>query len=308
MHSMNEFLPTTPFDIYELALFRLVVQNGSFTKAAAAAGLTQSAITRQVQGMEGSLGLRLLERTTRSVHATPAGEFLFRESGRVLGDVEQTLRRLREEFGGARKEVHVGVSRTVSLAYLPGFFHANVRKLPDVMCRVSYLRGTEVLKAIEENEMTLGVLALPRRLPRGLSVTHRFADAFALIAPIEVAEKFQALRRYRKARVDWLHAQNWLLIEEDSTTGCCLRAWMNRQGLKMDPTMQLDSFDLIINLVSLGMGISFVPIRALALYGRKRTIARLPLEHRFVRELVIVMRRRNDTPEHVVEFVRNVLF
>jgi DNA-binding transcriptional LysR family regulator len=83
---------------------------------------------------------------------------------------------------------------------------------------------------------------------------------------------------------------------------------MNRQGLKVEPAMQLDSFDLIINLVALAMGMSFVPIRALALYGRKRTIVRLPFEDRFVRELVIVMRRRSDTPEHVVQFVRNVLF
>ena len=49
---MNDFLATTPFDIYELSLFRLVAQHGSFTKAAEIAGLTQSAITRQMQGME----------------------------------------------------------------------------------------------------------------------------------------------------------------------------------------------------------------------------------------------------------------
>ena len=42
---------------------------------------------------------------------------------------------------------------------------------------------------------------------------------------------------------------------------------MRRQGCRVQPTMQLDNFDLIINLVALGMGISFVPIRALALYG-----------------------------------------
>jgi len=45
-----------------------------------------------------------------------------------------------------------------------------------------------------------------------------------------------------------------------------VRAWMKRQGWRIEPTMQLDNFDLIINLVSLGMGISFVPIRALALW------------------------------------------
>ncbi len=119
---MNDYLATTPFDLYELNLFHLVVKHRSFTKAAAMAGLTQSAITRQIKGMEDSLGLELLERTTRSVHATAAGEFLYQESARLLGDVGYTLQRLREDYAGARKEISVGVSRTIALSYLPGFF------------------------------------------------------------------------------------------------------------------------------------------------------------------------------------------
>jgi len=59
MRYMNEFLATAPFDLYELFLFRLVVQEGSFTRAAQRAGLTQSAITRQIQGME-DLDVRVL--------------------------------------------------------------------------------------------------------------------------------------------------------------------------------------------------------------------------------------------------------
>src|SRR5882672_8994567 len=101
---MHQFLATVPFDLYELALFHLVVKHRSFTKAAELAGLTQSAITRQMQGVESSLDIQLLERTTRTVRLTPAGEFLFRESTRLLGDVEQSLRQLAQEFAGARKE------------------------------------------------------------------------------------------------------------------------------------------------------------------------------------------------------------
>ena len=304
---MNEFLATTPFDIYELSLFRLVVKHGSFTKAAEIAGLTQSAITRQIQGMENSLGLELLERTTRRVRTTPAGEFLFLESAHIIGDVDQTLRRLREEFAGARKEVRVGVSRTVALAYMPGFFHANLRRLPQVGCHVSYQRSTEVLAALEAGELDVGVLSPPKRLPRSLRVTHRFDDAFTLLAPKQPAASYRALTKSPKSLRDWLGKQNWLLIEDGSNTGQRLRAWMKTQGLHIEPTMQLDSFDLIINLVSLGMGVSFVPIRALALYGRKRTLQRLPMRERFVRQLIVAL-RHGKTPEHLAQFVDNVLF
>ncbi|MEI9998841.1 MAG: hypothetical protein WDO13_06580 [Verrucomicrobiota bacterium] len=59
---------------------------------------------------------------------TEAGQFLLRESTPVLGDVDLLLRRLKEEYANAPREVRVGVSRSVSLAYLPGFFAANVRQ------------------------------------------------------------------------------------------------------------------------------------------------------------------------------------
>ena len=72
--------------------------------------------------------------------------------------------------------------------------------------------------------------------------------------------------------------------------------------------MQLDNFDLIINLVSLGMGASFVPIRALALYAQKRAFLRIPLPVRFTRQLVVVVRKHRKMPAHLEQFIANVLF
>ena len=305
---MNDFLATSPFDLYELSLFNLVVKHRSFTKAAEAAGITQSAITRQMQGMENSLGIDLLERTTRSVRVTQAGEFLFRESAQLLGDVDQSLRRLKEEFANARKEVRIGVSRSIGLAYLPGFFHANIRKQNQVSYRVSYQSSSDILSALETNELDLGVVCPPPRLPRTLTITHRFKDAFTLIAPTKLAAEFQSLPKSKTARLGWLSKQSWLLIEESTNTGRELRRWMTRFGLKVDPAMQLDSFDLIVTLVSLGMGIGFVPMRALALYGRKSTLTRLSLKDRFERELVVVTRKHRKQPAHITQFVENILF
>jgi len=305
---MHQFIATVPFDLYELALFHLVVKHRSFTKAAQLAGLTQSAITRQMQGMENSLGLDLLERTTRSVRVTIAGEFLFQESARLLGDVEQTLTRLREEFTGARKEVRVGVSRSVGLAYLPGLLHANLRRQPDVACRVSHQPSNEILMALEANELDMGVLCPPGRLSRTVQVTHRFQDDFTLIATAALAAHYATLPKSRKARDSWLTSQSWLLLTDTSNTGQRLGAWMARQGWQFEPTMQLDNFDLIINLVALGMGVSFVPVRALALYGQKKTIRRVPLPEKFTRELVVVVRRHRKLPAHLSQFVGNVLF
>lgn len=307
MHNMNRFLGTVPFDLYELALFQLIVKHRNFTKAAEMAGLTQSALTRQIQGVESSLGIQLLERTTRTVRVTPAGEFLYHEATRLLGRVEHSLEHLAQEYAGARKEVRVDVSRTIGLAYLPGFFHANLRRLPQLGYRVACQSSDEILTGLEANEQDVGVLCPPKRLPKTLRVTHRFQDAFTLIAPARSESQPAALAK-GKPRMEWLKQQNWLLIEERSNTGQQLRAWMRRQGWRIEPTMQLDNFDLIIKLVSLGMGASFVPIRALALYNQGQKIDRISLPSRFTRELVVVVRKHRKLPAHIEQFIANVLF
>lgn len=308
MPIMNELLTTAPFDLYELSLFHLVVKHCSFTKAAELAGLTQSAITRQMQGMEDSLGIDLLERTTRSVRVTKAGEFLFHESTKLLGDVDQSIRRLKEDYTNAKKEIRIGVSRSITPAYLPGFFHENLRLGLKASYRVAYQPSSDILSALEANELDLGVLCPPPRLPRTLTATHRFTDNFTLIASAATAEGFLKLSKSKATRTDWLKKQNWLLLEESTNTGRALSSWMKGNGLKIDPAMQLDSFDLIINLVSLGMGVSFVPIRALAIYGQKKNLTRLPLPDRFERQLVVAMRKHRKQPAHLAQFVDSILF
>lgn len=308
MRIMHEYLATAPFDLYELHLFHLVAKQGSFTKAAQIAGLTQSAITRQIQGMENSLGVNLFERTTRSVRLTEGGEFLLGESARLLGDVERSLQTLRVEFAGARKQVRVGVSRSISLAYMPGFFHANLKRMPDVACRVSHQSDESLLSALEANELDVAVMCPPVRLPRTIHMTRKFEDAFTLIAPVEVARTFNVAGYNRRKLQIWVAKQKWLVLEESSNTGRQLRSWISKQGWSVEPTMELDNFDLIVNLVSVGMGVSFVPMRALALYGQKRTFERIPLRERFTRELVVVVRKHRKTPRHIEQFVENILF
>jgi DNA-binding transcriptional LysR family regulator len=304
---MHRFLSTVPFDLYELALFNLVVKHRSFTKAAELAGLTQSAITRQIQGIENSLGVQLLERTTRTVKTTAAGGFLFQEAGRLLGDVERSLNHLTQEYAGAKKEIRVAVSQTIGLAYLPGFFHANLRRFPNIAYRVTHEPSEKIIAALEANDQDIGVMCPPARVPKTLRVTHRFDDAFSVIAPAGSTATLSECAGLR-TRIEWLKKQDWLLVGGDSNTGRQLRLWLRRNGWRIEPVMQLDNFDLIINLVALGMGVSFVPVRALALYTQRQKIRRIPLPHRFSRELVTMVRKNRRTPPHIEQFISNVLF
>lgn len=309
MPFMHEFPRDPGIDVYGLHLFRLVAEIGSFTRAGRLAGLTQSAITRQIQNVEARLGVPLLERTTRQVRPTPAGRFLLEQSARILGDVAHSVQRLREEFADAPKLVRVGVSRSIGLAYLPGFFTGFQRRHPQTLVQVSHGSSAEVLAALEARELDVALLCPPTRLAGAFEVTHRFADDFTLIVPAGLTLALDAGGPVDPAALGpALRGQRWLLPDRRSNTGRRLRTWLDEAGLSVRAAMELDSFDLIINLVALGLGVSFVPQRALPLYARRRKVRRVATAPRFSRELVVVTSRELPAREHVRQFVACILF
>ncbi len=78
-------------DLADITAFLAVAREGSFTKAAAQLGVSQSALSQTVRNLEARLGLRLLARTTRNVSPTEAGERLIQSVGPRLDEVEAEL-------------------------------------------------------------------------------------------------------------------------------------------------------------------------------------------------------------------------
>src|SRR3954465_6057551 len=83
-------------DLNDLAAFLAVAREGSFTRAAARLGVSQSALSQALRALEARLGLRLLTRTTRSVAPTEAGERLLQTLGPALDGIDDTLAELSE--------------------------------------------------------------------------------------------------------------------------------------------------------------------------------------------------------------------
>src|ERR1700735_3953199 len=78
-------------DLNEITAFLAVARSGSFTKAAAQLGVSQSALSQTIRNLEARLGLRLLSRTTRKVAPTEAGERLLQSVGPRLEEVEAEI-------------------------------------------------------------------------------------------------------------------------------------------------------------------------------------------------------------------------
>jgi DNA-binding transcriptional LysR family regulator len=298
-----------PLDLYGLGLLRMIERCGSITRAAAEAGLTQSALTRQVQGMESRLGVALFDRSTRRIQLTPAGLGLLTDTAGIMPLLDAALQNLDRGFLNAPREVRIGVSRSVALAHLPGLLHAHLRRAPDVKTTVEHMDSAVLISRVETGELDVGVLCPPPRLPPAVTVTHRMEDVFHLIAPAGTVPPGAGRPRSWTPRLTtWLERQQWLLVAGSTQTGTRLRRWLRQHGMEVAPAMEPDHFDIIIHLVALGLGMSLVPRRAIAGFARRRQLLRIPLPEEFQRTLAVIVPKGRQLPQHVRDFVDQILF
>jgi DNA-binding transcriptional LysR family regulator len=120
----------------DLSAFLVVAREGSFTKAAAKLGVSQSALSYTIKELEARLKLRLLMRTTRSVSATAAGERLLRNVGPRIEEIEgelAALSDLREKPSGT---IRITATEYATDAVLLPKLAKLLREYPDIKIEI----------------------------------------------------------------------------------------------------------------------------------------------------------------------------
>lgn len=128
-------------ELNDLAAFAVVATERSFTRAAARLGVTQSALSHTIRGLERRLGLQLLARTTKSVAPTAAGAALLKSLSPALEQIDRALNEVRtardRPAGRLRLAVSKSAAALVLLPKLPAFAAA----YPEVVLDVSTSTG-----------------------------------------------------------------------------------------------------------------------------------------------------------------------
>ena len=292
---MNE----PPFELREMNSFITVAEMGSFTEAARVVGLSQSALTRQIQSLEEKMGAQLLSRTTRAIRLTEAGKFFFGRCRQIASQVATASDGFAERFVNSAPSVRVGVCSTVSLAYLPGFFHGFRRHFPDNQIRLNQGRESELIAELDRCALDVAIVVQPSQLPPGTEITHSFEDVFMVIGPGDEEKPIDVAK---------LKQLSLIGIDTQTSTGKLINKWLAKQGIEQKPMMEFDHFDLVINSVSLGLGYALVPRRSLAIYTKNRKITRHPLKQSLSRHLCALARSESNRPAVIQAFIDNILF
>jgi LysR family transcriptional regulator, transcriptional activator of the cysJI operon len=243
-----------------LKTFQEIARLGSFSEVAKRLHVTQPAVSFQVQKLEQELGVKLIDRSQRSVELTEAGKRLLRFAQAVEGErdkMHRDLENMREEISG---DLHIGASTIPGEYILPSLLAKFKSLHPAVTIQVDIFDSLRVVEQIRENDYELGFCGV---VPEGLDLQYfkMAGDEIVLITHVEhpFANKQNILR-------EDLEGEPFIFREATSGTQRSLENLLEKSGVssgKLSPQLVLGSTQAVISAVAAGAGIAFISSLAL---------------------------------------------
>ncbi|MGH8782474.1 LysR family transcriptional regulator [Paraburkholderia sp.] len=265
----------------ELKTFVAVAQHGTFAAAGEHIGLTQSAVSAQMQRLEKHLGFVLFERTGRSATLNDAG----RETLALADDLLALYARLGRD-GGAEPggTLNVGAIASVQGSFLADALVRFRSASPGWRVRVVPGVSLNLLGQINGGEVELAaIIKPPFSLPPELEVRTLAREPFVLLVPSKLA---------RRPWRELLASESFIRYDRRSFGGGQVERFLRRLRVNVADAIELDELQGIAQLVARGLGVALVPLTA-GPATLPRGVKALDLgADTFTREIVLVERRR----------------
>lgn len=245
------------FDLNDLQAFRAVAEMGSFRKAAESIHLSQPAFSRRIEKLEEALGVRLLDRTTRSVSLTAVGREFDRKVQALLADLDATLLGIRGVAATRMSEVTVaGVPSTVyyHLSQVISRYH---QRFPRVRVKIIDASAGDVLAAVSGGEADFGLNFIGGQEPE-IEFRTLLEERF-----VAAVRRDHELARRRK--VSWSELAAYDFISVSRSSGNRLLIDQALAGLAQRPQsiFEAQHVTTLLGLVEAGLGVAAVPSLAM---------------------------------------------
>jgi DNA-binding transcriptional LysR family regulator len=144
-----------------LLSFLAVAEELNFTRAAERLHIAQPALSAQIRQLESQLGTRLLERTTRSVSLTPAGEVVLARGPEALAAYRGIWEAARRAAAGELGRLRLGYSHSTGYETAPELVTASRETHPEVEIETSVMSTSDVLRAVAAGQLDVGLARSP---------------------------------------------------------------------------------------------------------------------------------------------------
>jgi DNA-binding transcriptional LysR family regulator len=234
----------------DMRIFAQVMEAGSFTAAADRLGMSKQSVSRRLMQLEERLGVRLLNRSTRRLDATPLGQHYYQSALRLLGEVQQVEHDISGQAQALRGTLRVSAPLSFAMAHLGCLLTEFLQLHPQVDVELD-LSDRPVDLIGEGYDLALRIGALED----SSLIARRIAD---------VARVYCASPAYLEAR--GVPARPEALAEHDCLPYGHSRQvqWQFRQGgkvqtIQVSGRMRANNGELLRDAAIAGMGVTYLP-------------------------------------------------
>lgn len=285
-------------DLRQLRYLVALADERHFTRAAEREHVAQPALSQQIRRLEDELGLALVERTTRRVAVTDAGELLVGRARRILAEVEAARAEILAIKGMETGRVGVGTMHTmgpVDVSLVLAIFH---ERHPGIELAVREEPSEELARMIRDDELDLAFLSVTERVEsHGLGLHRLVLEELVVILP--PAHPRADRKRLRMAE---LAGEGFISYREGARLRELLFAAGREVGFEPQVKLESNESQRIRRLVSRGMGVAILPRSDAVAPGPDVAVLALtdpPLS----RDITLAWRQERRQPPAVLEFL-----
>jgi LysR family transcriptional regulator, transcription activator of glutamate synthase operon len=285
-------------DLRPLRYLVALADERSFTRAAAREHIAQPALSQQIRRLEDELGLPLVERTTRHVAITHAGQLLVARARRVLAEIEAAHAELLAVRGLESGHVTVGTMHTmgpVDVSLALAIFH---KRHPAIELTVREESSEELAQMLRDDELDLAFLSVTERVEsHGLGLHQLVSEELVVVLPVG-----HRLARRRRLRMAELRDEEFISYREGARLRELLISAGHEAGFQPQIKLESNESERIRRLVARGMGVAILP-RSDAAHPGAEVVAVALVEPPLSRDITLAWRHGRRHPPAVAEFL-----
>lgn len=286
-------------DLRQLEMLRAVAENSSFTRAGQYLQVAQSAISRKVKLLENELGEKMFKRVNKRVFLTPAGKVMLRYSNRVFQELRNASLEIADLKQLNQGLLRIGSGMTACMYLLPPVIEKFQARYPKVDIQVQTGTAEMLLPKVRDGAIDIGLVTLPVDFP-DLEAVPCAREEMVLVA----SPRHRKLARRRTIRAAELKGLRMILFNTGTATRALIDEYFRRVGIQPEVAMESESVATIKPLVRVNLGVSIMPLAAVAAEAKRGELVYLRLsDERFTRDIGIVFHKSSYQPKPLVELI-----
>lgn len=272
------------FDLADLRAFVAVAELNSFRAAADSIHLSQPALSRRVEKLEQALGVRLFERTTRSVSLTAVGRDFSRKARSLLDDLESSLLSMQAVAASQQGEVVIACVPSAVYYFLPKVLRTFHEQYPRIRVRIIDDGANAVLESVARGDADFGINIIGTQEPE-IAFQAILKESFVV-----ACHRDHPLAGRRQ--VSWAELARYDFMTVDKSSGNRLLVDLALASSDVRPSWCFEAkhVSTLLGLVEAGLGIAVVPRLSMP-QGEHATLAQVALVEPTIDRNVGLIRR-----------------